>query len=59
MKSFFNSPIKILLPILIIGLVIGLALNLKQKPQAPNVMFNTIDGKQFSMQSLQGKKKWY
>jgi peroxiredoxin len=55
MKAFFNSPIKTLLPIVIIALVIGLALNLKQKQQAPNVMFNTIDGKQFSMQSLQGK----
>ena len=55
MKAFLNSPIKILLPLVIIGLVIGLALNLKQKPPAPNVVFNTIDGKQFSMQSLQGK----
>ena len=55
MKAFFNSPIKILLPVVIIGLMIGLALNLKQKPQAPNVIFNTIDAKQFSMQSLQGK----
>jgi peroxiredoxin len=55
MKSFFNSPIKILLPIIIISLIAGLAFNLKQKPEAPNVIFNTIDGKQFSMQSLQGK----
>ena len=55
MKSFFNSPIKILLPIIIISLIVGLAFNLKQKPEAPNVIFNTLDGKQFSMQSLQGK----
>jgi peroxiredoxin len=55
MKSFFNSPIKILLPILIIGLMIGLAVNLKQKPQAPNAIFRTIDGKQFTMESLRGK----
>jgi peroxiredoxin len=55
MKSFFNSPIKILLPIVIIVLVIGLGLNLMQKPQAPNVIFKTIEDKEFSMQSLQGK----
>jgi peroxiredoxin len=55
MKSFFNSRIKILVPIVIIALVIGLGLNLMQKPQAPDVIFKTIEGKEFTMQSLQGK----
>ncbi|MDP2153602.1 MAG: TlpA disulfide reductase family protein [Methylotenera sp.] len=46
---------KSLLPIVIIALLIVLGLQLTKKPQAPDVTFSTIDGKQISMTSLRDK----
>lgn len=46
---------KSLLPIIIIALLALLGLQLTKKPQAPDVTFNTIDGKQISMASLKDK----
>lgn len=46
---------KSILPIVIIALLALLALQLTKKPQAPEVTFNTIDGKQISMASLKDK----
>ncbi len=46
---------KSLLPIIIFALVALLGLQLTKKPQAPDVTFNTIDGKQISMASLKDK----
>jgi peroxiredoxin len=46
---------KILIPLVILGLVATLALNLAQKPQAPDVTFTTIEGKKITMASLKGK----
>ncbi|WP_036300329.1 peroxiredoxin family protein [Methylotenera sp. L2L1] len=46
---------KSLLPIIIIALLVLLGLQLTKKPQAPDVTFNTIDGKQISMASLKDK----
>lgn len=46
---------KSLLPIIVIALLVFLGLQLNNKPTAPNVTFNTIDGKQISMDSLRNK----
>ncbi|MFZ3086510.1 MAG: TlpA disulfide reductase family protein [Methylotenera sp.] len=46
---------KSLLPIIVIALLVFLGLQLNNKPIAPNVTFNTIDGKQVSMDSLRNK----
>lgn len=46
---------KSLLPVIVIALLAFLALQLNNKPAAPDVTFNTIDGKQFSMESLKNK----
>lgn len=46
---------KSILPIIVIALLAFLALQLNNKPVAPNVTFNTIDGKQISMDSLKNK----
>jgi len=46
---------KSLLPAIIIALLAFLGLQLNQKPAAPDVTFNTIDGKQISMGSLKDK----
>lgn len=52
MKSLLK---KSLLPIIVIALLIFLALQLNNKPVAPDVTFNTIDGKQIAMSSLKNK----
>lgn len=46
---------KSVLPIIVIALLAFLALQLSNKPTAPDVQFNTIDGKQISMESLKNK----
>lgn len=46
---------KSVLPIIVIALLAFLALQLNNKPTAPDVQFNTIDGKQISMESLKNK----
>ena len=55
MKSLFNSPAKILIPLIVAALLTFLFLNLNDKKQAPNLSFTTIEGKQISMASLKGK----
>ncbi|MDP3210914.1 MAG: thioredoxin [Methylotenera sp.] len=46
---------KSLLPIVIIALLALLGLQLTKKPQAPDVTFSTLDGRQISMASLKDK----
>jgi thiol-disulfide isomerase/thioredoxin len=46
---------KSILPVIIIALLAFLALQLNQKPAAPDVTFSTIDGKQIAMASLKDK----
>lgn len=46
---------KSLLPVIIIALLVFLGLQLNNKPNAPDVTFTTIDGKQVSMASLKEK----
>jgi len=46
---------KSLLPIIIIALLGFLALQLNNKPVAPEITFSAIDGKQISMSSLRNK----
>ncbi len=46
---------KSLLPILVIALLGFLALQLNNKPSAPDVTFITIDGKQIAMDALKNK----
>jgi thiol-disulfide isomerase/thioredoxin len=46
---------KSILPIIVIALLVFLALQLNNKAIAPNVTFNTIDGKQITMDSLRNK----
>lgn len=46
---------KSLLPIIIFALLALLGLQLTKKPQAPDVTFNTIDGREISMASLKDK----
>lgn len=46
---------KSLLPIIVVALLAFVALQLNNKPTAPEITFTTIDGKQISMQSLQNK----
>lgn len=46
---------KSLLPVVIITLLAVLSLQLRNKPVAPEVTFNTIDGQQISMDSLKNK----
>ena len=46
---------KSLLPIVIIVLLALLGLQLTKKPQAPDVTFSTLDGRQISMASLKDK----
>lgn len=45
----------LLLPLLIIGLLAFLLLQLNNKPSAPDVTFTTIEGKKISMADLKGK----
>lgn len=46
---------KTLLPLIILGLLTFLGLQLNNKNSAPNVVFTTIDGTKISMNSLKGK----
>jgi peroxiredoxin len=46
---------KTLLPLIILGLLTFLGLQLNNKKSAPNVVFTTIDGTKISMDSLKGK----
>ncbi len=55
MKSLFNSPTKILIPLIVVGLLTFLYLNLNDKKEVPNLTFTTIDGKAMNMASLKGK----
>ena len=52
MNNLFKKSV---LPIIVIALLAFLALQLNNKPTAPDVKFNTIDGKQISMESLKNK----
>ncbi|MDP8568941.1 TlpA disulfide reductase family protein [Methylophilus aquaticus] len=42
-------------PCVALALLAGLAFAVMQKPQAPDVVFTTLDGKKISMQDLRGK----
>jgi thiol-disulfide isomerase/thioredoxin len=54
--SYMNNLLKkTLLPLIILGLLTFLGLQLNNKPSAPNVVFTTIDGTKISMASLKGK----
>lgn len=55
MKSLFNSPAKIVIPLMVVALLAFLFLNLNDKKSAPNLAFTTIEGKAISMASLKGK----
>jgi peroxiredoxin len=55
MKSLFNSPAKIVIPLMVVALLAFLFLNLNDKKPAPNLAFTTIEGKAISMASLKGK----
>ncbi|HQS37903.1 MAG TPA: hypothetical protein PK571_06685 [Methylotenera sp.] len=44
---------KSLLPVIVVALIAFVALQLNNKPTAPEITFTTIDGKQISMASLQ------
>lgn len=46
---------KSLLPVIVVALIAFVALQLNNKPTAPEITFTTIDGKQISMASLQNK----
>ncbi len=46
---------KSLLPIIVIGLLIYVAIQLNNKVHAPEVTFNTLEGTQIPMQSLKNK----
>lgn len=46
---------KSLLPVIVIILLVFLALQLNNKPTAPNITFDTIDGKEIAMGSLENK----
>lgn len=46
---------KSLLPVIVIALLAFLALQLNNKPTAPDVSFSTIDGKQIAMSALKNK----
>jgi len=46
---------KSILPIIVIALIVFLALQLNNKPVAPDVTFSTIDGKEIPMDSLKNK----
>lgn len=46
---------KVLLPVIIIGLLVFLALQLGKKDSAPDVTFTTIEGKKISMAALKGQ----
>jgi thiol-disulfide isomerase/thioredoxin len=46
---------KSLLPIIVVALIGFVAVQLNNKPTAPDIIFTTIDGKQISMQSLKNK----
>jgi peroxiredoxin len=55
MKSLFNTPAKILIPLLVVALLAFLFLNLNDKKPAPNLTLTTIEGKEISIASLKGK----
>lgn len=46
---------KLLIPITLIALLVGLVLSLSNKPQSPNVTFTTLHGEKIAMESLKGK----
>lgn len=46
---------KSLLPVIVVALIAFVALQLNNKPTAPEITFTTIDGNQISMASLQNK----
>lgn len=46
---------KSLLPIIVVALIAFVALQLNNKPTAPEITFTTLEGKQISMASLQNK----
>lgn len=52
LKSKFK---KWVVPLVALGLFVGLAVAVMQKPQAPEVTFTTLEGKKISMQDLRGK----
>lgn len=55
MKSLFNTPSKILIPLIVAALLMFLFFNLNDKKTAPHLTFTTIEGKTISMASLKGK----
>jgi peroxiredoxin len=55
MNSLFNTPTKILIPLIVAALLTFLFLNLNDKKQVPDLAFTTIEGKEISMASLRGK----
>ena len=55
MKNFLAAPRKFVIPLIILALLAFLGISLMHKPQAPNVTFTTIQGKNIKLAELQGK----
>jgi peroxiredoxin len=55
MKNFLASPRKFVIPLVILALLAFLGVSLMNKPQAPDVTFTTLQGKNIKLASLQGK----
>lgn len=55
MRYTFSTYKKWLVPLIALVLLLGLAWSANQKPQAPAVTFNTLDGRTIHMQDLKGK----
>ena len=55
MKSPFTSAKSFWIPVIVIGLLAILFLNLNNKKQAPDLTFTTISGQKISMSSLKGQ----
>lgn len=53
LKKFYLK--KWLVPLVALALFAGLAVAMMQKPQAPDVVFTTLDGRKVSMAQLRGK----
>lgn len=55
MKNLLAAPRKFVIPLIILALLAFLGISLMNKPQAPDVTFTTIHGKNIKLSELQGK----
>ena len=55
MSALFTSAKKLWIPAIVIALLSVLFITLNDKKQAPELIFNTIDGKKIEMSSLKGQ----